>query len=331
MPAIANSTPAPTQARIAKKFTRLSLGLSIAAGVLSSPISALGQTCDQCASRQVRTLDPSCGCESSLPVERSQRNCTVPCVPKPSFAEKFLKRLDELGDSIEARSMPSSRLCNSNPVRSNCACTPTATPSCGCESNSIAPTSTHCQDSGSKPKAPYPFPDNPNKHAIGSLGDQHMNPPTIVTPLTPPEDSPQAPPNALPGLDKSSLPDVLVDPFKDDASAAQPLRKRGVSLTSDMQSKTPQALVRGKTPRNQDAVVFRSDAPAKLTADQRAVPSIQFGAVEPVAPPSNKEPIVVPSSFWDMRPVAISPRRNVRSTDQENAPHVQRTQVPLKR
>jgi hypothetical protein len=334
MPAIANSTQAPKRATFARKLTRLSLGLSVAAWVHSSPISALGQTCDQCASQHARMLDPSCGCEPSLPSDRSKKNCTVPCVPKPSFAEKFLKRLDELGDSIETRSMQSSRptrRCNSNPVGSNCECTPVATPSCGCESHSIAPTSTRWQDSGSKPNASYPFPDNPNKHAIGSLGDQHLIPPTIETPLIPSEDSPQAPSNALPGRDKSSLPDVLVDPFKDDVSASRPLRKHGVSLTSDMQSKTPPALVRGKTPRNQDAVVSRSDAPAKLTADQRAVPSIQFDAVEPVPPTSNEEPIVVPSSFWDPRPVVISPRRNVKSTDQENAPHVPRMQVPLKR
>lgn len=317
MPAIANSTPALKRATFAKKLTRLSLGLSVAAGILSSPFNAFGQTCDQCASQQARRLDPGCGC--------------VPCIPKPSFAEKFLKRLDELGDSIEARSMQATRLCNSNPIRSNCVCTPTAAPSCGCEMNSIPPASASWQDSSSKSNTAYPFPDDPNKHAIGSLGDKNFIPPKESLPAD--EQAPfiQVPPNALPGLEKSSLPDVLVDPFKDDESASRPIRKRGVSLTSDMQSKTSQALVRSKTPRNQDSVVSRSDAPAKLTAEQRAVPSIQFDAVEPVAPPSNEEPIVVPSSFWDSRPVVSSPRRNVRSTDQENVPHVPRIQVPLKR
>ena len=354
MPAIANSTQAPKRATFAKTLTRLYLGLSLAAGVLGSPLNALGQQCDRCASLQ--TLDPSCGCEPSVPAGNYNNRCTGQCVPKPSFAEKFLKRLDELGDIMEARSMQSCRQCDSINGRSNSDCT-----------RAPAPASTCCQNSRSNPKAAYLFPDNPNKHAVGSLGDQHAVPPTIETPIAPSTVSPQAsvpaekapanqsngskslpipprrlpadeqapliptPSNALPGLDKSSVPDVLIDPFKDDVSAARSLRKRGVSLTSDMQSAKSFALVRGKKPLNQDPVISQSEAPAKLTPEQRTVPSIQFEAMEPVATKSNEAPAVEPTSFWDSRPVVISPRRDVRSTDQENAPHVRRMQVPQKR
>ncbi|MEI7461711.1 MAG: hypothetical protein WCK15_20165 [Pirellula sp.] len=352
MPAIANSTQAPKRATFAKTLTRMYLGLSLAAGVLCSPLNALGQQCDRCASLQAGTLDPSCGCEPSVPAGNSHTRCAVQCIPKPSFAEKFLKRLDALGDSMEGRSMQSCRQCDSIHVRSNSDCTSAA-----------APATTCCQNSRSNPEATNLYPDNPNKHANGSLGDQHAVPPTIETPIAPSTDSPQAgkapankssdlkslptpprrlpapdhvpsiptPSNALPGLDKSSVPDVLIDPFKDDPSAARSLRKRGVSLTSDMQSAKSFVLARGKKPLNQDSVISQSDAPAKLTAEQRTVPSIQFEAMEPVATTSNEAPTVEPTSFWDLRPLVISPRRDVRSTDQENAPRVRRMQVPQKR
>ncbi|MCY2981777.1 MAG: hypothetical protein NTU79_24215 [Planctomycetota bacterium] len=356
MPAIANSTQAPKRATFAKTLTRLYLGLSLAAGVLYSPPNVLGQQCDRCASLQPGTLDPSCGCEPSVPAGNTRNRCTVQCVPKPSFAEKFLKRMDELGDSMEARSMQSCRQCNSINVRSNSDCT-----------RAPAPASTGWQDRRSNPEAAYLFKDNPKKQAIGSLSDQHAVPPIIETPIAPSTVSPQAsvpaekapanksiglktlptppvrlpadeqapfsptPSNALPGLDKASVPDVLIDPFKDDVSAARSLRKRGVSLTSDTQSAKSFALVRGKKPLNEDSVISQSDAPAKLTAEQRTVPSIQFEAMEPVATTSNEAPAVEPTSFWDSRPIVISPRRDVRSTDQENAPNVRRMQVPQKR
>jgi len=356
MPAIANSTQAPKRATFAKTLSRMYLGLSLAAGVLCSPLYALGQQCDRCAALQPGTHGPSCGCEPSVPAGYSHTRCAVQCVPKPSFAEKFLKRLDELGDSLEGRSMQSCRQCNRIHVRSNADCTSAA-----------APATTCCQNSRSNPEAAYLYPDNPSKHANGSLSDQHAVPPTIETPIAPSTDSPQAgvpaekapannsfdlkslptpprrlpadeqapsvptPSNALPGLDKSSVPDVLIDPFKDDVSAARSLRKRGVSLTSDMQSAKSFVLARGKKPLNQDSVISQSEAPAKLTAEQRSVPSIQFEAMEPVASTSNEAPTVEPTSFWDLRPLVISPRRDVRSTDQENAPHVRRMQVPQKR
>jgi len=341
MPAIANSTQARKRATFAKTLAQMYFGLSLAAGVLCSPHNARGQQCDRCASLQAGTLDPSCGCEPSAPAGYSHIRCAVQCVPKPSFAEKFLKRLDELGDSMEGRSMQTCRQCNSIHVRSNSDCTSAAAPA----------------------EAANLYPDNPNKHANGCLGDQHAVPPTTETPIAPSTDSPQAgkapannssdlkslptpprrlpapdhvpsiptPSNALPGLDKSSVPDVLIDPFKDDPSAARSLRKRGVSLTSDMQSAKSFVLARGKKPLNQDSVISESDAPAKLTAEQRTIPSIQFEAMEPVATTSNEAPTVEPTSFWDLRPLVISPRRDVRSTDQENAPRVRRTQVPQKR
>ena len=356
MPAIANSTQAPKRATFAKKLTRLYLGLSLAAGVLGSPLNALGQQCDRCASLQARTLDPRFGCEPSVPAGDSNNRFSGQCVPKPSFAEKFLKRLDELGDSMKARSTQSCRQCDSNNVRSNFDGT-----------RAPASASTRGQNSRSNPKAAYLFPDKPKKHAMGSLCDQLVELPTIETPIAPSKVSPQAsdpaekapgnksnglkslptppshqpadeqapfiptPSNALPELDKSSIPDVLIDPFKDDVSAARSLRKRGVSLTSDMQSAKSFGLVRGKKPLNQDPVISQSDAPAKLTAEQRSVPSIQFEAMEPVATQSNEAPSIEPTSYWDSRPSVISPRRDVRSAGQENAPLVLRTQVPQKR
>ena len=356
MPAIANSTQAPNRATFAKTLTRMYFGLSLAAGVLCCPLNALGQQCDRCAALQTGTLDPSCGCEPSVPAGNSHTRCAVQCVPKSSFAEKFLKRLDELGDSMEGRSMQSGRQCNRIHVRSNSDCAPAAAPASSC-----------CQNNRSNPDAAYLYPVNPNKHANGSLGDQQAVPPTTETPIAPSTDCPQAgvpaekapannsfdlkslptpprrlpaddhvpsiptPSNALPGLDKSSLPDVLIDPFKDDPSAARSLRKRGVSLTSDMQSAKSFVLARGKKPLNQNSAISQSEAPAKLTAEQRTAPSIQFEAMEPVATTSNEAPTVEPTSFWDSRPIVISPRRDVRSTDQENAPHVRKMQVPQKR
>ena len=361
MPAIANSTQAPKSATFAKTLTRLYIGLSLAAGVLCSPLNALGQQCDRCASLQAGTFDPSCGCEPSVPAGNAHNRCNVRCVPKPSFAEKFLKHLDELGDRIEARSMQSCRQCNRVNARSNCDCTQAPTP-----------TPTRWQNSRSNSEAAHPFPDNPKKHAIGSLGDQHAVPPTTETPIAPSTVSPQAcvpvekapanksiglkslptppghlpadeqaplnptPSNELPGLDESSIPDVLIDPFKDDVSVTRSLRKRGVSLTSDIQSAKSFALVRGKKPLNQDSDITQSDAPAKLTPEQRSVPSIPFEgiqieALEPVVTASNEAPAVEPTSFWESRPIVVSPRRDVRSTDQENAPHVRRMQVPQKR
>jgi len=362
MPAIANSTQAPKRPTFARKLTRLYFGLSLAAGVLGSPLNALGQQCDRCASLQAGTLDPGRGCEPSVPAGHSNNRCTGQCVPKPSFVEKFLKRLGELGDSMQARSTQSSRQCDSINVGSKFD-----------DTRAPAPASTFRQNSRSNPKAACLFPDNPKKYARGSLCDQYVVSPTIETPIAPSTVSPQAsvpaenapanksnglkslptppmhqpadeqapfiptPSNALPGLDKSSIPDVLIDPFKDDVSAARSLRKHGVSLTSAMQSAKSFGLVRGKKPLNQDPVISKSDAPAKLTAEQRTgpsiqfVPSIQFEAMKPVATTSSEAPAIEPASFWDSSPLVISPRRDVRSAGQENAPLVRRMQVPQKR
>ena len=338
MPAIATSTQAPNRATFAKKLTRVYLGLSLAAGVLGSPLNALGQQCDRCASLQARTLDPSFGSAPSVPAVHSNNRCTGQCVPKPSFAEKFLKRLNELGDSMKARSTQSCLQCDSIDDRSNFEST-----------RAPAPASTFRQNSRSNPKAAYvelptietpiapstvsPQASVPAEEAPGNKSNGLKSLPTPPMHQPADEQAPfiPTPSNALPELDKSSIPDVLIDPFKDDVSAARSLRKRGVSLTSDMQSAKFFGLVRGKKPLNQDPVISQSDVPAKLTAEQRSVPSIQFEAMEPVATQSNEAPLIAPTSYWDSRPSVISPRRDVRSAGQENAPLVRRMQVPQKR
>jgi hypothetical protein len=261
------------------------------------------------------------------------------------------------------------------------------------------------------------FPADPNKHAIGSIGDQHIampNSPAIppkTAPLTRPSTQPNVPPKAPPTLtslpDKKlmdevvseptvskipfekrspnsaapqrilpvdtpathehdhehaheeleqptspfgaiprdvtplppattlppspieqSLPDVLVDPFKDDVGVVR--SEDGIVLTSSRQTKSSGLLLRSKQKgKNPNAV----ETPAKLTPTQRQTPSISLGGGEL---PSNVTSAVIPSAYHEIvpmhAPVNVAPRRDVAPIKiLEDEPNVSKIAVPMQR
>jgi hypothetical protein len=272
------------------------------------------------------------------------------------------------------------------------------------------------------------FPADPNKHAIGSIGDQHIAMPTnpavppkttpIAKPTTPitkpsvqPNAAPKAPPtltslpdpalsdevssepavtkipfekrspnstapqrihpvdapatnahdhdheheraqeilvnptspfgaqsrdvNPLPPATKlppspieQSLPDVLVDPFKDDVGAVR--SDDGIVLTSTRQTKPSGLLLRAKQKgKSQNA----AETPARLTPTQRQTPSISLGGGEL---PSSETHAVIPSSYHEIipihAPVSVAPRRDAAPIKiLEDEPNVSRIAVPTHR
>ena len=167
-------------------------------------------------------------------------------------------------------------------------------------------------------------------------------PPSIPNVLKPiPSDIPPAwTPNALPPKAKntapteSKLPDVLVDPFKDDVST-KGKNKSMIQLTSDRQITTN--TLRSKPTDHlmedqEEAIII--DRPARLTPKQKlpslqesSSESLQFEASEST---SNQGSKVVSSSYLHAIPVPVVVRKDLTQDKSNGAPNVSKMRVPTK-
>ena len=164
--------------------------------------------------------------------------------------------------------------------------------------------------------------------------------PNVLKPV--PSDIPPAwTPNALPPKAKttspidSKLPDVLVDPFKDDLSSKDK-NKSLIQLTSDRQIAT-NSLRSGPTDHSNadQEVSLTIERPARLTPNQKlstsqesASGSLQFEASESA---SNTGATVVSSSFLHAIPAPVVVRKVSTPDSLNGAPTVSKVRVPVKR
>lgn len=125
-----------------RRFARIlkaAFATSALISIMSLPNSAMGQAAS-CGAEQAypscgtEFADPSCGCESPLIKQSSAPKGPLCYRPRSlSFAEKFLKQLDRVGDQVEWEAA------QKNCPTCTCGNTPSMLaggPSCGCESPS---------------------------------------------------------------------------------------------------------------------------------------------------------------------------------------------------
>lgn len=364
----------PYQTMNRAAFSRVLLGLSFGAGVSFAMINqtaSLGaQRCEQCNAKISRPSEPSCGCENHIHAQpqRTTNACNT-CKPVcgPSFAEKFLKKLDEAGDRFEAsRRKVKSGQCDScfqnGEVRSNSPVRHTAQPSCGCETCSSEPIY--------KPALPHNLPASPPlpvqnflPGATGAMDDQRpmaaskeptkpileetnkpiqepalvgapfvprtppTPPPTLSQPVAPPVES--AEPQKLPSTTPSvpTLPDVLVDPFKDDPTAFHdPAQPKSIQLTSAR--RTQLNGLRLRSPHVAEPLTI--DAPEPLTATQRDATRPEIDNATEIKELDRPE-AVIPIAYQQMLPVRVSLRSSTSLSDPGEEPRVGRIAVPRSR
>jgi len=211
---------------------------------------------------------------------------------------------------------------------------------------------------------PSPLHVDPNRSANGSIGDKQLYaPPTLnnnnsaVKPphapppeptleripfeqrkLTPDNKTQSDPPPAWAPKPKvpqksqpeSMLPDVLVDPFKDDASFRGTRQKmEGVLLTSDRRAQ-PNGLRLAPPDQGKDAqeIPIQIERPIRLTPKQRNSPNSQIDAADSAPTESSQ---VVSSGYVEMAPVKVVVRKETFNDELSGMPHVPRIRVPSKR
>ena len=134
---------------------------------------------------------------------------------------------------------------------------------------------------------------------------------------------------------EQSLPDVLVDPFKDDASTRRPPHEADVQLSSAQNSpRNSLYLVPGrKQSINVETSSGQPGMPASLTPSQRQAPSqplpsgLEFEATETAQSESAQ---VIRSSYMETVPVKVS-RKSISNAEPDDTPQVSKVKVPLKR
>ena len=392
MPKALPQTPVKKRADFARILAcfAISTGTFLAWNVDSQNLMA--QECDRCMAHAA----PSCGCEMagqfapSCGCETPSAVCKPAC--SPSFAEKFLKKLNEAGDRFEAsRNKSRSGVCDK--------CSKSMTqhrhiprqknaPSCGCEV---------CV-SGGMPQQDYLIMETRSQStpaAVGSLGDAHSKSPsnlpakphvhqeadttsvpmTTLVPSTPVENNvsrnpgetyasptrlpppttlqknlqtsingpesriparepepktnvPNLVPKSIPSLPSApSLPDVLVDPFKDDPSVYNDQHESSpVQLTSGKRLK-PSGL-KLRTPKSDRAL--EEHKPEPLTPRQRSFPdSASFKSTKVNHGASSvRVSEVVPIAYFESMPVRVSLKSRANDESDDYAPHVERIAVP---
>ena len=129
---------------------------------------------------------------------------------------------------------------------------------------------------------------------------------------------------------ESKLPDVLVDPFKDDASFRGTRQKmERILLTSDRQILT-------KDPRNatsdrraeKESIPFMSEKPSRLSPIKLSGPNLQFEATESASSNGSQ---VVPSNFFEESMGKVILRKETPKRYSDEMPLVPRMRVPTKR
>ncbi len=353
MPAPANLSKKPTRASFARMLAHITIGLGISTGAAIVAGPAHSQSCDRCASLK----SPTCDCEYENRTEQKQWYCR--CVPKPSLGEQLLSHFDKVGDRIEAKAKkPCNGQCDQAARRHY-----NLFPTCGCESPQGP--SCGCEYSPSQNAIVRPFSSDPNRFAIGSIGDKHINTPLHIDPIakTPVATAPEPTLKSIPFEQKkatpeltnlsdpppawvpdskplkdtepitpaeSTLPDVLVDPFKDDASFRGTRQKmEGILLTSNPQPST-QDLGFGPSNRvvGEESSPIKPEKPSRLTPSKISGANLQFEATESASSNGSQ---VVPSNFFEESKGRFIVRKEMPKRYSDEMPLVPRMRVPTKR
>jgi hypothetical protein len=357
----------PYQTMNRASFSRVLLGLTISAGVGLAIIAQSDRLeahpGDQCVANTIPSSDPSCGCENKIHShpQRTKNACST-CKPAcgPSFAEKFLKKLDEAGDRFEAsRRKVKSGQCDScfqqKKGRSSPPLSHAPKPSCVCESCSsdpvYIPTHPHLPVRKSLPGVSGAIgdqsPKEPTKEPTKPIPQETNKPsqePALVrapfeprTPPTPPSTIPEpaaapvenAEPTNLPPATPTTpaLPDVLVDPFRDDPTAFRnPAQTKSIQLTSARRAQPNGPRLRSP----QIAEPMTIAAPEPLTPSQCNATRTEIGIATDTIELDCTE-AVVPIAYQQMLPVRVSLRSSSSPSDSGEEPRVSRIAVPRSR
>lgn len=366
MPAPANLSMKPTRASFARMLAHITMGLAISTGAAFVAGPAHSQSCDRCAGLK----PPTCGCEYENRIGPKQWYCK--CVPKPSLGEQLLSHFDKVGDRIEAKAKKHGNGHCDHAARSRynlcptCGCESPQDPSCGCEFNSVQSSRAVApfQYSPSQNTMARPFPSDPNRFAIGSIGDKHIDTPVhsdqfVKTPVAPAPDPtmqripfeqrtnkpeltdlsdppPAWAPDSKPPQEtnpitpeESTLPDVLVDPFKDDASFRGTRQKmEGILLTSNRPlSAKDLRFAPSNRVAEEESTPIKPKKPSRLSPSKRSGPNLQFEATESASSDGSQ---VVPSNFFEESKGRVIVRKEMPKRYSDEMPLVPRMRVPTK-
>ena len=368
MPAPVNFLHKPTKHSFARMLAQMTIGLGITAGsaLVAGPVYS--QSCDRCAG--LKQPNCGCETENHSRSTTKQCSCKCLPKPSLgeqllSHFDRVGDRIEAKARTFskcQCDQVANSRY-NPGPT---CGCESPQGPSCGCETcsaQSLWGTIPH-QNSPLKTATPSPLHVDPNRSANGLIGDKNLNTPpplnnnnTAIKPplaqppeptleripfeqrkLTPDNRTQSDPPPAWAPKPKvpqksppeSMLPDVLVDPFKDDASFRGTRQKmEGVLLTSDRRAQ-PNGLRLAPPDQGKDAqaIPIQIERPTRLTPKQRKATSVQLDAADSTPTESSQ---VVSSSYVEVAPVRFVVRKKLSKDDPTGMPQVPRIKVPSKR
>ena len=319
MPAPSNLSKKPTRASYARMLAHITIGLGISTGAALVADPAHGQSCDRCAGLK----SPTCGCEFEN--RHGPKQANGKCVPKPSLGEQLLSHFDKVGDRIEAKAKNRCNGLCDQATRSRydlcptCGCESPQGPSCGCEFSSV------------QPSRASPVPD-PTMQSISS--EQRKSKPKLTDLSDPP---PAWTPDSKPPQEtnlitppESELPDVLVDPFKDDASFRGTRQKmERILLTSDRQISTKDHRFAPSDRRaEKESIPFMSKKPSRLSPIKLSETNLQFEATESASSNGSE---VVPSNFFEESTGKVILRKEMPKRYSDEIPLVPRIRVPTKR
>lgn len=271
--------------------------------------------------------DPSCGCESnqmlsnSMPFQNAtpRANSAPPLPGDPSrFAVGSIGDKRQNSPSAPQTSIPTKRKTDPN--------------SFGNLSEDTIPVSTDPLPIVKR----TPFEQRNATHnripAVETIPEPQAIPNSLkAIPSDPPPIWLPNPQRKSPAESNQKLPDVLVDPFKDDARIRGTRQKmEGVLLTSDRQHSTNAVRLAPPNPSEEDVGGLPADngTPARLTPNQRNSESLQFEAADSSSSEGSQ---VVPSSYIVAVPVKVALRKEPSKAYPNDMPQVSKIKVPQKR
>ena len=366
MPAPVNFLHKPTKHSFARMLAQMTIGLGITAGAAFVASPSYSQSCDRCAGLKQPTC--GCETETHSRSATKPCNCNYSPKPSLgeqllSHFDRLGDRIEAKARTFSKCQCDQAANSRYNPGPTS-GCESSQGPSCGCETCSaqslwgLIP----FQNSPSRVATPSPLHVDPNRSANGSIGDKNLHTPPIqnnnnsaikpplaqppeptleripfeLRKLTPDNKTQSDPPPAWAPkpkvLQKSpaelKLPDVLVDPFKDDASFRGTRQKmEGILLTSDRRAQlNGRRLAPPDQANDEQAIPIQIEKPTRLTPKQRNASNIQLDAADSAPIVSSQ---VVSSSYVEVAPVVV--RKEISKDDPTGMPHVPRIRVPSKR
>ena len=298
MPVQASLQQKTKRAYVARMLAQLTIGLGVCTGAAFLASPGFSQSCDRCAGAN----SPSCGCENANAKPAGTKTCACKCSPKPSFGEKILSHLDQVGDRLEAKAAKSSKgQCDPKPtnrlgIGPTCGCESPKDPTCGCESP-VGPSSgcESCSSPKSVLRTPFQqsqlppiarqFTGDSSRFATGSIGDKQLketpSSPASPTKLPQAKSGPQKPLVATPMTPSAPEPSVQRVPFEQKRAASPSNR-----IPADETNQPVQTMPNTLKP-------VPSDPPPTWNANTKLPPAASS------APPASTTPDVLVDPFKD--------------------------------